>query len=417
MTELCVYLGGSELGRISGESRYFDFEFTADALGRYGAGSAVLSVAVLATRPLRRAQRARRQNFFEELLPEGRNREYLVAQSGLAYSDTLGILTRYGRDIAGALEIWNPADPSEPRQPALEPVSDEDIARMLSDMSAMPLGNAPRGGSSSVAGVQAKIVLAMVDGRWNRPLSGYPSSHILKSVDRLKPASTIWDEEYGLQIARRMGLAAFACEINEFAGEPALVIERFDRDGLRRVHQEDFNQALGASGDQKYQRPTGQVTLARIAQTVRDFCQRGDLERLARRVVLAVAVGDLDMHAKNMSLLHGTDGGVELAPAYDVVPQAHLATDGDMALAVDHEYRHASLTRRHLVNEFSSWGLRSADAVVDRALNDVIAALSTCEPHARAHRGIDGDVSTFAGNLIAGHPTGHPESTGVPPAS
>lgn len=53
---------------------------------------------------------------------------------------------------------------------------------------------------------------------------------------------------------------------------PALVIERYARappssDG--RIHQEDGNQALGASGDEEYQRHGGTVSLARLADLLR----------------------------------------------------------------------------------------------------------------------------------------------------
>ncbi|HEY9392869.1 MAG TPA: HipA domain-containing protein, partial [Nocardioides sp.] len=41
---------------------------------------------------------------------------------------------------------------------------------------------------------------------------------------------------------------------------------------------------------------------------------------LAQMAVLAVAVGNLDMHAKNLGILHPLDNEPRLAPAYDVVP-------------------------------------------------------------------------------------------------
>jgi hypothetical protein len=101
-----------------------------------------------------------------------------------------------------------------------------------------------------------------------------------------------------------------------------------------RIHQEDFNQALGATGNQKYQKYGSKVSLARIARV---FTATGDsrsLERLFKLIVVSVAVGNLDMHAKNISLLHRPDGSITLSPAYDVVPQAHQPNDGEVALAV-----------------------------------------------------------------------------------
>ena len=50
------------------------------------------------------------------------------------------------------------------------------------------------------------------------------------------------------------------------------------------------------------------------------------------------------------------DGSITLSPAYDVVPQAHQPNDGEVALAVGGEYRHAALTMSHLAAEGRAWG-------------------------------------------------------------
>lgn len=94
-----------------------------------------------------------------------------------------------------------------------------------------------------------------------------------------------------------------------------------------RLHQEDFNQALGATGDEKYQGHGGTVSLARIARVLEQHAVRNNLNLLLRMLTLATAVGNLDMHAKNIGLLHYEQGGLTLAPAYDFVPQAHQKND------------------------------------------------------------------------------------------
>src|SRR5690606_27837926 len=95
----------------------------------------------------------------------------------------------------------------------------------------------------------------------------------------------------------------------------------------------------------------GKVSLARIARLLEQHTGPESLETLLRMVALAAALGNLDMHAKNISLLHLEDGTVELAPAYDFVPQAHQRNDGEMALAIAGEYRHTEITRAHLIEE------------------------------------------------------------------
>ena len=240
----------------------------------------------------------------------------------------------------------------------------------------------PPGGKTSLAGVQDKIVLARTEGGWNRVIDGWPSTHILKPESRDYPTA-IYDEEYGARFARAVGLASFPTWIEEFEGVPAIVIERYDRSPdapQGRIHQEDFNQVLSATGNQKYQKYGGRVSLALIAQVFTTVGDRNSLERLFKLVVVSVAVGNLDMHAKNVSLLHHPDGSMTLSPAYDIQPQAHLPNDGEVALAVGGEYRHASLTTDHLIAEGSAWGLRDARGLAEDTLTTVLRVATTESP-------------------------------------
>ena len=128
--------------------------------------------------------------------------------------------------------------------------------------------------------------------------------------------------------------------------------------------------------------------------------------QLARTATLAAAIGNLDLHAKNVSLLHAPDGSVELAPAYDVVPQVHLPNDGELALAVDRTYRHAAVTRAHLAAEFASWGLRDSDDMIEQTLTTVLETARGEEPDPRSHADLVRDITRFATNLLTGLPAG-----------
>ncbi|SDH17052.1 serine/threonine-protein kinase HipA [Leifsonia sp. 98AMF] len=405
---LAVELYGMRLGTVKGDDRRFDFEPERDAIEAFGLGSTVLSESVPLNVVTRPAGWKRRQNYFIELLPEGEQREWLATEAGLRPWQHLSLLTEYGRDVAGAVQLWDLDDPGEPRTPRLRPLDDSGVAEVLRNRRAMPLGNVPHRGKSSLVGVQPKVVLARVGGTWNGVEDGYPSTHILKPVPEGHPA-LIFNEEYGSRIARSLGLLDYEVVVSDFAGEPALVIERYDRDPALpdgRLHQEDMSQALGAQGNEKYQRFGGKVTLRRIAQV---FSSRGDadsLARLARHVALSVATGNLDAHAKNVSMIHRPDGRVTLAPAYDIVPQAHESNDGEMALAVNDRYVHAAITADDLISEVKGWGAIDARAIVLDALDRVAHAVETLEPHPHAHRGVAEDVAGFTRNLLRGDPAG-----------
>ncbi len=192
---------------------------------------------------------------------------------------------------------------------------------------------------------------------------------------------------------------------------PAFVVERYDRTSsapLGRLHQEDFNQALGATRDEKYQRIGGKVSLARIAKLLTEFGAEGDAVRLLKMLTLSVAIGNLDMHTKNVSLIHHPDGSVNLAPAYDLVPQAHQRNAGEMAMAVAGEYQHAALTRSHLVAECEAWEVNDAKALIDGVLQSVLEACEVETPDTRSYPHLRLDIHEFASNLLAGRGVGVP---------
>lgn len=403
---LAVELYGTVIGALDGDPRTFDFSPTAEGMDVFGTNSPVLSVTIPLAPAQRRDHVGRRRNWFAELLPEGDQYDYMLAQGGLRRDDTPAFLARYGRDVAGALQVWDLDDPTEPRAPDLRTVTSAEVRALLEDPIGSPLANDPRSGKSSLGGVQPKVVLARNTSGWAQALGGYPTTHILKPRLDGDKASVIYDEEYGSRIARRLDLATYATWIEQFDGLPAIVIERYDRVGGGRVHQEDFSQVLGASRNQKYQEIGGIVSLRRIADTLKARAPEPELHRLARVVVLAVGIGNLDLHAKNLALLHPANGDVTLAPAYDVVPQAHTPGDGRLALAVNGKYRHLAITRDDLVAELASWGLRRARMKVQDMLEHLEAIVREEEPLDGAFPLLQEQLLVFTSNLRHGSPVG-----------
>lgn len=403
---LAVELYDTVVGTLNGDFRTFDFTPTAEGIDRFGTNSPVLSTTIPLIPNQRRNRATRRRNWFAELLPEGDQYDYMLTQGQLRRDDTPAFLARYGRDVAGALQIWDLDDPTEPKTPTIRLVNRRQVRNLLEDPIGSPLANDADAGKSSLGGVQPKVVLAQTPQGWAQVLGGYPSTHILKPQLGGGKATVIYDEEYGLRLARRLGLTSFGAWIEDFADLRSIVIERFDRDQGRRVHQEDFSQVLGASRNEKYQELGGIVSLHRIAAALTRFASDADLRRLAQMAVLSVAIGNLDMHSKNLGLLHPADHEVALAPAYDVVPQAHLSNDGKLALAVNKKYRHREVTRDDLVAEIASWGLARAAKVVDGTLEQLVAVIADETPLAGAYGRLHEQVLRFTTNLCNGKPVG-----------
>ena len=404
MISLNVELHGELIGRLVGDGkRKFDFVVEPHAVESHGLGSHILSLSVplLLNQPAAKA--SRRRNFFAELLPEGDNLANLAAAIRVTTDDVPQLLAQYGRDVAGAVQIYDPLIPGEPKTPALLAVSGFEVAELLRNAQREPLGNSPRRGRTSLAGVQDKIVLAANSAGWNRVVDGYPSTHILKPVTRQYP-TMIYDEEYGQRICRLLGLANFGVEIESFDGQEALVIERFDRtadDSPKRIHQEDMNQALGASKNEKYQEFGGKVSLKRISEVLAASATGDSLERLLKQLTVALAIGNLDMHAKNLSIFHFGDGSFDLTPAYDMVPQMHLDADGKMALAINGKYHHAQINGTDLAIEGDSWGIQNADEIVRTTLGNVLEVVANEQTHPNAYPQLRADIEAFTNRLIS----------------
>lgn len=397
---LAVELYGTTVGAFTGRDwRTADIAFDSAALDRWGVNSPALSVAApLELRP-RGGRAQRRRNVLAELLPEGPARERLARLAGVATHDVPGLLARFGRDVAGAVQVYDPRVPWEPPSPRLSPVDDAAIGRLIDE--AM-LGNEPTRGKTSLAGVQPKIVLARADDAWFQPEGGAPSTHIIKPALPTRPAA-LAEEEYGHRLATAVGLTRTSVDLRHLGGRECLVIERYDRSGGGRLHQEDFNQALGLSGDAKYQEVGGHARLDRVADVLRRHAPH-DLPRLATHLSLAVAIGNLDLHAKNLALLHAPDGSTALAPAYDMVPLAHLPSiDGRLAMAVGGEYTLAALTRAHLEAEVASWGTDPGQ--VGAALEQIRAAVEVQVP-APAAQSVRPLIATAVDRLASGEPIG-----------
>lgn len=120
-------------------------------------------------------------------------------------------------------------------------------------------------------------------------------------------------------------------------------------------------------------------------------------------LTVSVAVGNLDLHMKNFSLLHLTDQRVQVAPMYDVVPQHFYdASDGEMALKVGGEFEHRLLTRNHLESAGVELGVRNPEEIVKGVLKTIRDVAAVEKPHAASHPGLQFMISAMAANLLDG---------------
>jgi len=338
---LRVYLHDRYAGLLERpDEQLLDLTFTYDR--DYLAAAADAAVPLSLSLPLRTDPYtgATARNWFANLLPEGAARQHLAAQFGLTIQDDFGLLSSIGRECAGAVSLWPHDQRPQQQRGAHRRLDDATIEAWVQSR--------PRGAIAgdnrlrlSLAGAQDKIgVVLEQGGSLSEPLDGAISSHILKAPNTDYPG-LIALEAFGMLLAR-------AAQLNvprvTLVGSPTrcLVIERFDRERsanetLRRLHQEDFCQALGLPPEHKYETHGG-PSLARCFNLVRELgLGASALNALLDWTILNVTLGNADAHGKNLALLYQRNGTATLAPFYDMVPTAVFSptrVDRDLAMTI-----------------------------------------------------------------------------------
>ena len=201
------------------------------------------------------------------------------------------LATPIGEDCAGAVRFAPPdrVDRILGRSGDVTWLTEDGVAERLRDLredSTAWLGRSFTG-QFSLAGAQAKTALLFKDGRWGVPSGSTPTTHILKpAVSGLDDHDL--NEHLCLDAARRAGLIAVRTRVARFAGESAVVVDRYDRvvreNEISRVHQEDLCQALGIPPSGKYQNEGGPGAgdIARLLRP-RDATSDRRLRRVAVR--------------------------------------------------------------------------------------------------------------------------------------
>jgi len=256
------------------------------------------------------------------LLPEGEPLRAMTRAVGVAPEDALGLIAETGNDLAGALSIA----PQEPRgEPGYRPIPDADaLERIITELPARPFLIGEEGVSMSLAGAQDKLPVALIGGQIAVPINGAPSTHILKPDNPRLPGS-VQNEALCMVLARRIGLNVAPVTTGVAGGRSYLLVERYDRTGtdpeVYRLHQEDFCQALARPPAAKYEfngTGTRGPSIADLFALVRQHMTARDINRLLDAVILNIAIGNVDSHAKNYSILLGP-GAPQFAPLYDLM--------------------------------------------------------------------------------------------------
>jgi serine/threonine-protein kinase HipA len=257
------------------------------------------------------------------LLPESEQLRTLGQLLGMSRSDVIGLLSAIGGDTAGAFSFGQPGRASSVQwRPVGRP---EEVERMIDNLPNKPFLVGEEGVSMSLAGAQSKIAVAVDnDGCIFIPMNGSPSTHILKPDSPRLPGG-VQNEAFCLTLSKRMRIPTPKVTTGQAGKRTYLLVERYDRTDVsgrcRRLHQEDYCQALGKPPSAKYESNQTGIsgpTLKDMFDITRRHMPPTEIVRLLDMVILNVLACNSDAHAKNYSIMIRA-GNASLAPMYDVM--------------------------------------------------------------------------------------------------
>ena len=331
------------------------------------------------------------RHFFANLLPEGQIRRLVTQRLGISEDNDFELLARIGGDCAGAVSVSPPGAP-EPAAPAYRELTSREIGALARELDFAPLLVGEEGVRLSLAGAQNKLPVRIADGRILLPLGGAASTHILKL-----PGTTFKhlaaNEVLVGDLARRVGLPVVSTSLlRPGRGLEICVVARYDRTmdatgTVRRLHQEDLCQALGAAAAHKYESEGG-PTFASCFELVTRVSANplADPKTLLDWLAFNAAVGNCDGHAKNLALLFGPSGACALAPLYDLVStRAYPRLSRAMAMSIDGIADLGAVNRKHWAGLAARLGVR-APFLLENTRRVAEAVLENLDAAARALR-------------------------------
>jgi len=272
--------------------------------------------------------------FFANLLFENAQREQIMQRYSLDFGDVVGLLEHLGSDCPGSVSCV-PLGAGPAKMPGdlltdYDVLDDHELQRIMASLRDRRRLPDDARDPSPLAGAQGKVALSQLpDGRFAMPKRGLnvPTTHILKVP---RPADMITVDQEHLLMGIMGEVQRHPVADTAVLGEGplrGLLITRFDRvvegTAVRRLHQEDFAQALGLGPHLKYERngtEEHRFSATAVGALLTQTANPGRARQAFLEVTLAnILLGNTDNHAKNHALLY-SGPRPQFAPIYDVAP-------------------------------------------------------------------------------------------------
>ena len=262
--------------------------------------------------------------YFMGLLPDEEHvRRVAGRRFGASANNPFALLAHMGLDCPGAVQVCKPEEAQRVADSgSLIQLTEEEISQRLSPASGRATDTWLREHERwSLGGAQAKFALRKEGDAWYECHGGAATSHILKPGIAGMRLEAL-DEYLTMRIAKACGIPCEDVNYIEFCGVPAIVALRYDRmrgaNGIMRLHQEDFCQALSVMPAKKYAEDGGPSTPDILRVLGKTTQAQTNIETFAAMLFFNYLTCSPDAHAKNYSLLHLAPNRCVLAPLYDV---------------------------------------------------------------------------------------------------
>ncbi len=329
--------------------------------------------------------------YFGGLLPESDTVKKIIGKRfGISHNNDFSLLKVIGHDCAGAISCHAMDEPpitqhSFPLTGKI--ITDDELYQHIKELPKRPLFVDVDGLRLSLAGVQDKAAVCMIDNQIALAENGCPTTHILK------PSSQYFEgmaenEYFCLRIAKKIGLPVPDIQLRQIKDITFLLIERYDRRmkemRVERIHQEDFCQALGILTANKYQSDGG-IGFKDCFDLLKNTAQPAvDRNLLASALVFNYLVCNMDAHGKNFSLLHHSPSNIRLAPFYDILcTRVYSGLTSKMAMKIGSKYDTNNMLPKHweqLCKDISYRYIAMKNLIKDHA--ELILKAATAEKEA-----------------------------------
>lgn len=320
--------------------------------------------------------RQRLHPVLSNLLPEGAMRALITQGLKTHIDNEFQIFSYLGQDLPGAL-IATPMEPEEVPDSILKMHGRANKKDNLEN-------------KFSLAGVQIKFSMRHKEGRYNLVKGNDLGDWIIKTPSTQHQHVPL-NEYTAMTLASIAGvdipeIKLVALDkldnlppINLPDEKYAFAIKRFDRQGNRRIHMEDFAQIFAKYPHEKY----NSANYAQIGRVLYEYADDGlrDAQQFARRLLVNILLANGDAHLKNWSVLYPDQITPSLSPAYDIVTTS-VYIDGETKFALNLGQTKAwyEVTMHH----FQVWAEKSAIPwrVIKPHLDDTLEKARTLWPSA-----------------------------------